>query len=186
LRAPTTTTRRVILAIYMTLDGVAEEPAWTRPYWNEDIANSNFGEIFTSDALLPGRVTYQGFVAAWPSMTDEAGFADRMHSLPKSVASTTQKEAQWNAALIPADVAEEVTRLKQQPGRDMPIYGSAKLVHTLMQHDLIAEYRLMVHPVVLGRGKRLVRDGSNATLKLVETKTFGSGVVALSYQQPAR
>lgn len=102
--------RGVVLSIYLTLDGVMQEPAWTRPYWNEDSAKFKFDELFASDALLPGRVTYQGFAAAWASMTDEAGFADRMNSLPKSVASTTLKEAQWNATLIPG------TSRKRSPG----------------------------------------------------------------------
>src|SRR5215212_1796191 len=178
--------RRVVLAMYVSLDGVVEEPAWTSEFWNDELAKYQYDQLFASDALLLGRVTYQGFAAAWPSMTDEAGFADRMNSLPKYVASTTLDDAEWNASLIKENVAEEVARLKQQPGQDILIYGSADLVHTLMQHDLIDEYRIWVHPIVLGSGKRLFRGGSDTTvLRLVDTKTFGSGVVVLSYQ-PAR
>ncbi len=134
-----------------------------------------------------GRVTYQGFAKAWPSMTDEQGFADRMNSLPKFVVSTTLKEVEWNnARLMKGNIVEEVSKLKQQPGQDILVSGSGELVHTLMQHDLIDEYRLMVHPVVLGSGKRLFRDGSDTTvLRLVDTKTFSSGVVVLTYQ-PAK
>ena len=118
-------------------------------------------------------------------MTDEAGFADRMNSLPKFVVSTTLEEPlEWNnSTLIKENVAEEVSRLKQQPGRDILIHGSADLVHTLMQHDLIDEYRIMVHPVVVGSGKRLFRDGSDTkVLSLAETRMLGPDVVVLSYQ----
>lgn len=174
--------RNIVATEYVTLDGVMEEPAWTAPYWNDEIAALKFAELFASDALLLGRVTYEGFATAWPSMTDEQGFADRMNSLPKYVASTTLQTATWNASLIKANVVEEVTRLKQQSGQDLLIYGSGALVHTLMQHNLIDAYRLLVYPVVLGSGKRLFRDASTATLKLVDTKTFSSGVIALTYQ----
>ena len=106
------------------------------------------------------------------------------NSLPKFVVSTTLKEVEWNnAKLMKGNIAEEVSKLKQQSGQDILIAGSGELVHTLMQHDLIDEYRLMVHPVVLGSGKRLFRDGTDTkVLKLIETKTFSSGVVLLSYQ----
>lgn len=178
--------RKVVATEYVSLDGVMEEPRWTTPYWNDEIAKFKFDELFASDALLLGRMTYQGFAKAWPSMTDEQGFADRMNSLPKYVASRTLDAAEWNAQLIKGDVADEVARLKQQPGQDLLIYGSGELVHTLMQHDLVDEYRLLVYPVVLGRGKRLFRDGSTATLNLVGTTTFSSGVVALIYHPAQR
>jgi dihydrofolate reductase len=175
--------RRVVLAMYVSLDGVVEEPAWTSEFWNDELAKYQYDQLFASDALLLGRVTYQGFAAAWPSMTDEAGFADRMNSLPKYVASTTLDDAEWNASLIKENVAEEVARLKQQPGQDILIYGSADLVHTLMQHDLIDEYRLMVFPVVLGSGKRLFQEGSGTkVLRLVDTKTTSTGVALLTYE----
>jgi dihydrofolate reductase len=174
---------KVVVTMFVSLDGVMEEPAWTMPYWNDEIAKFKLDELFATDAHLLGRVTYQGFAAAWPSRTDEAGFADRMNSLPKFVVSTTLEKVEWNnSRLIKENVAEEVSKLKQQPGQDILIAGSGTLVHTLMQHDLIDEYRLLVYPVVLGSGKRLFRDGSKATLKLVETKTFSSGVVLLRYQ----
>src|SRR5713226_2279308 len=185
--------RKVVVSEFVTLDGVMEDPGgaekfehggWTMPYGNEEIGKFKFDELFASDALLLGRVTYQGFAAAWPSRTDEAGFAERMNGLPKYVVSTTLEEVEWNnAKLIKGNVAEEVSKLKQQPGQDILIAGSGDLVHTLMQHDLIDEYRLMVHPVVLGSGKRLFRDGTDKkVLRLIDTKTFSSGVVILSYQ----
>jgi dihydrofolate reductase len=184
--------RKIIVSEFVSLDGVMEGPGpvdefklagWTMPYWNEEIGKSKFDELFASDTLLLGRVTYQGFAAAWPSRTDEAGFADRMNSLPKFVVSTTLQKVEWNnSRLIKENVAEEISKLKQQPGHDILIAGSGALVHTLMQHDLIDEYRLLVYPVVLGSGKRLFKDGSNTTLRLVETKTLSSGVVLLCYQ----
>jgi dihydrofolate reductase len=176
--------RRVIVSEFVSLDGVMEEPSWTFQFSSEEQQKFKFDELFASDALLLGRVTYQGFAAAWPSITDEEGFADRMNSLPKFVVSTTLEGVEWNnSSLIKENVAEEVARLKQQPGQDILIYGGGELVHTLMQHDLIDEYRIWVHPVVLGSGKRLFRDGSDTkVLRLVETKTFSSGVVVLAYQ----
>lgn len=176
--------RKVIASIYVTLDGVMEEPAWTMPFWNDELAKYAHEQLFASDALLLGRVTYQGFAAAWPSMTDDEGFADRMNSLPKFVVSGTLGEAVWNNAnLIRDNVAEEVSSLKQKPGQDILIYGSGELVGALMQHGLIDECRLWVFPTVLGNGKRLFREGSEAiALNLVETKTFRSGVVLLAYR----
>lgn len=131
-------------------------------------------------------MTYQGFAAAWPSMTDEAGFADRMNSLPKFVVSTTLEEVTWNAGLIKDNIVEHVSALKQQDGQDILIAGSAELVNTLMPDDLIDEYRLLTFPIVVGGGKRLFAEGSAATLQLVDTKTFSSGVVLLTYRPDNR
>jgi dihydrofolate reductase len=179
--------RKVVVSEFVTLDGVMEAPnEWQGPFWHDDMGKYKFDELFASDALLLGRVTYEGFAAAWPSITDEVGFADRMNSLPKFVASTTLKDPTWNAGVIKGDVAEEIARLKQQPGQDILVYGSADLMRTLMQHDLVDEYRLMVHPVVVGSGKRLFSEGGGTTaLQLVDTQTFPSGVIVLTYQ-PAR
>ena len=175
--------RKFIVTEFLTLDGVMEEPAWTAPYWNDEIAKFKYDELFGSDTLLLGRVTYQGFAAAWPSRTDEQGFADRMNGLPKFVVSTTLEKVEWNnSRLIKENIPEEVSRLKQQPGQNILIYGSGDLVQTLMQSDLIDEYWLLVYPIVLGSGKRLFQDGSKTTLSLKETKTFSSGVVVLCYQ----
>ena len=180
--------RKIIVSTYVSLDGVIEAPEkWSLKFWNDEHTKYAQDQLFASDALLMGRKVYEGFAASWPSRRNE--FADRMNSLPKYVVSTTLDEVEWNnSRLIKGNIAEEVSRLKQQPGQDILIAGSADLVHTLMQHDLIDEYRLMVHPVVVGSGKRLFRDGSDTkALRLVDTKTFGSGVVLLTYQpaQPA-
>ncbi len=177
--------RRVIASEFVSLDGVMEDPSWTFQFTSEEQGKFKFDELSVSDALLLGRLTYEGFAAAWPHMTEQYGeYADMMNGYPKYVVSTSLEEAEWNnSTLIKENVAEEVSRLKQQPGKDILIFGSGDLVNTLMQHDLIDEYRLMVFPVVVGSGKRLFKDGiETKVLRLVDTKTFGSGVVVLSYQ----
>jgi dihydrofolate reductase len=184
--------RKIFVTEFVSLDGVMEDPGgaekfvhggWTMPYWSDEIGKFKFDELLASDALLLGRVTYQGFAAAWPSRTDEAGFAQRMNSLPKYVVSTTLEKAEWsNSHLIKGNITKEVSKLKEQPGQDVLVAGSNRLVHTLMQHDLIDEYRLLVYPVVLGSGKHLFGDANKATLRLVETRRFSSGVVLLRYQ----
>ena len=185
--------RKVIVSEYVSLDGVMEDPGggegtehggWSFPFWSEEAAKFKFDELFACDALLLGRVTYQGFAKAWPSMTDEQGFADRMNSLPKYVVSTTlEVSLAWNnSRLIKGNIAEEVARLKQESGQDVLVFGSGTLTQTLLQYNLIDQYNLLVYPVVLGSGKRLFGDGSNVALKLVDTKPFSSGVVALTYQ----
>ncbi len=174
--------RKIVAAEYLTLDGVMEEPAWTAPYWSKDLSDLQHDLLFASDALLLGRITYEGFSKAWPGMKDEDGFAERINSLPKHVASTTLKELEWNASLIDGDVVEAVETLKQQKGANLLIYGSATLVQSLMQHGLIDEYRLMIHPLSLGAGKKLFAEGSEAKLKLVDTTVIATGVVVLTYQ----
>ncbi len=185
--------RNIIVSEFVSLDGVVEDPGgsekskhggWTWGYWNDEIGKFKLDEIFATGALLLGRVTYQGFAAAWPSMKDGQGFADRMNNLPKHVVSKTLEKLDWNnSRQIKGNIAEEVSKLKQQPGQDILIFGSSELVRELIQHDLIDEYRLLVYPVVLGSGKHLFGDESNKTLKLVETKPFSSGVVLLRYQR---
>lgn len=178
--------RNVIVSEYVTLDGVMEEPGtWSFPFWNEEASQFKFEELFAADALLLGRVTYQGFAKAWPTMTDTGEYGERMNSLPKYVASTTLTQVEWNARLLTGNVIEAVSKLKQEDGQDLLVFGSGDLVQTLRQHDLIDTYRLMVHPLILGRGKHLFRfreKSEQETLRLVETKTFSSGVLVLSYQ----
>jgi dihydrofolate reductase len=126
-------------------------------------------------------VTYQGFAAAWPESKDEG--AGQMNSVRKYVVSTTLDKAEWNnSTLIKANIVAELIKLKQQAGQDILVYGSATLVQTLIQHDLVDRYRLLVYPVVLGQGKRLFQEGTTATLKLVGTQSFSSGVAALLYE----
>ena len=185
--------RKVVVSEYVSLDGVFEDPGgaekfehggWTRAYWSDDIGKFKFNELFASDALLLGRITYQGFAAAWPAIKDEAGFADRMNNSPKYVVSTTLQKADWNNSQVINDrVAEQIAALKQQSGQDILVFGSAVLLQTLIAHDLVDQYNLLVYPVVLGSGKRLFKDGHYLTLKLVDTQPFASGVVALTYQR---
>ena len=176
----------------MTLDGVMEDPGgaektkhggWSHQFFNEEYMKYKHDELFASDALLLGRVTYQTFAAAWPSRTDAEGFAERMNSLPKFVVSTTLKNVEWNnSTLLRGNIPEEILKLKRQPGQDVLVAGSCTLVQTLMQHDLIDEFRLMVHPIVLGEGKRLFGEGTKQrALRLIETKIFKTGTVVLSF-----
>lgn len=185
--------RKLIASEFITLDGIMEEPGggdktefggWSFQFWNEEAEKYKYDELFSCDALLLGRVTYDGFAAAWPAMTDETGFADRMNSLPKYVVSTTLEEAQWNnSILIKENVIEEVKKLKQQSGQNIVIHGSGDLISTLMKHNLIDEYHLMVHPIIVGGGKRLFKKGMDQkSLKLIDTKSFKTGVVVLVYQ----
>ena len=178
--------RKVIVSEFLTLDGVMEaSEQWQPPYVSEDVAEEIRADIHASEALLLGRVTYEIFAAYWPSQTNnELGIADKLNSEPKFVASSTLDKAEWNnSTLIKGNVVEEIRKLKQQPGGDIRIIGSATLVQSLMKEDLIDEFRLMVHPLILGRGKRLFNDGIETTgLKCVEAKAFSSGVVLLRYQ----
>lgn len=176
--------RRVVAAEYVSLDGVMENPAWTGPFFNDELAKFQNDQLFRSDALLLGRVTYQGFAASWPAMEETEGdFAVRMNTLPKHVATTTLRSLEWNASPIQGDVPTAVAELKRQPGDDILIYGSCELVRTLAQRNLIDEYRLMVNPVIVGKGKRLFDGVSDVpALKLTDTVTTSTGVVALVYE----
>jgi dihydrofolate reductase len=177
--------RKVVVSEFVSLDGVMEDPQWTFQFGSEEQQKFKFDELKASDALLLGRVTYDGFAAAWPHMIEQTGeYGEMMNGYPKYVVSTTLEKVEWNnSRLIKGNIAEEVSKLKQLPGKDILVFGSCGLVHTLMQHDLIDEYRLMVFPVVLGSGKRLFGDGiDKKVLRLAETKTFSSGVVVLTYR----
>jgi len=176
--------RKLVVTEFVTLDGVVAEPQeWSFPYWTEEIGKFKYDEHFASDALLLGRVTYEGFAAAWPTRTDEQGFAERMNSLPKYVVSTTLNKLEWNNShLIKENVPEEVAKLKQQAGMDIVVHGCPTLLQTLMQHDLVDEYHLLIYPIILGKGKRLFTDGTSASLRLTESKSFSSGVTLLRYE----
>ena len=177
--------RKIIVTEYLTLDGVFEEPGhWSFDFWSEEAAQYKHDELFSSDAQLLGRVTYEGFAQAWPTMEGTGDFGELMNSMPKYVVSTTLKNAAWNnTTILSNNVVEEITKLKEQSGQHILVAGSGKLVQTLMHHDLVDEYRLMVYPLILGIGKRLFPEGAAALkLQLVETKPFRSGVVVLTYQ----
>ena len=173
--------RKIIVSEYVTLDGVMEEPGtWSFPFWNEEASQFKFDELFESSALLMGRVTYQGFAKAWPTRTDTGAYGERMNSLPKYVVSTSLAEVTWNASLIKDHIAEEVSKLKQESGQDVLVFGSGELVHTLMQHDLIDEYRLYLRPVVLGKGTPFFA-GPRPPLRLVSSDRVGEDAVRLTY-----
>jgi dihydrofolate reductase len=189
--------RKLIVTEFVSVDGVMEAPGGEEGYkhtgWvlaaGQDPGQLKYklDEVLAADAQLLGRVTYEGFAAAWPERSGE--FADKMNSMPKYVASSTLKEPlEWNnSTLLAGDVAEEVSRLKQGEGGDILVAGSRTLVQTLMKHDLIDELRLMVFPVVLGSGRRLFPDDAadKTPLKLVDSKVFDSGTAVHTYH-PAR
>jgi dihydrofolate reductase len=175
--------RKLIVSENMTLDGVIESPDLS--YESEDMTEVVQEQMMAADALLLGRVTYEEFAAYWPFQTDnELGIADYINNVAKFVVSSTLVKTDWhNTTIISRNVPEEITKLKQQGGKDIVVTGSAMLVQSLMRDNLIDEYRLFAAPIVAGHGKRLFPDSID-TLKLrhVETKTFSSGVVLLRYQ----
>jgi dihydrofolate reductase len=176
---------KVVVSEYVTVDGVFEDlEKWHFDFWHDDIAKYKLDELFASDALLMGRVTYEVFAATWPEQTDEEGFADRMNSLPKYVVSTTLKEAAWNnSTVIGADVPDAIAKLRQDGDETLLLGGSGQLANTLIEHDLVDELRLLVHPVVFGRGRRLFdREVDARKLKLTGSTSFATGVVALHYE----
>jgi len=176
--------RKVVASTYITLDGYIDEPGrWSFPFWSDESAQFKAQELFASDALLLGRITYEGFAAAWPTMEGTGEFGQKVNEIPKHVASRTLKSAAWNATIIEGDVAAEVRRFKQEDGGDLLIGGSGQLVDFLTWHDLIDEYRLMVYPLVLGDGtKRLFTTVRNRSFSLIETMSLPKGVVVLTYQ----
>jgi dihydrofolate reductase len=178
--------RKMVVAEFITRDGVMEAPEeWQPAYVSDDVAEEIQGAIHAAEASLFGRATYEMFAAYWPLQThNEFGIADKLSSQPKYVVSSTLEKVEWNnSTLIQGNLAEEFRHLKQQHGGDIRLVGSATLVQPLMKVGLIDEYWLLVHPLVLGRGKRLFDDGMKPTaLKLLEVKGFSSGVVLLRYQ----
>jgi len=186
--------RRLIVSEFLTLDGVIEAPgfeehragrnAWALRLSDEEMQRVNLEQVASAGALLLGRVTFQIFAAFWPSARGDDRFTKRMNDIPKYVVSTSLKEVEWsNSTLLSGNLDTEVRALKGQPGGDIVVIGSADLVADLMKHDLVDEYRFMIFPVVLGIGKRLFRDQADMRhLRLVGSRTFGSGVVQLTYQ----
>ena len=183
---------KLIVSEFVTLDGVMEAPGgeeghphtgWVFDFMGPEQERFKLDEVLAAEAQLLGRVTYEGFAAAWPARSGE--FADKMNGMPKFVASTTLEDLAWsNSTLIRGDVAEAVAELKRQEGGPILVAGSCTLVHTLMRHDLVDEYRLMVFPVVLGSGKRLFPETPDKTvLQLAATQAFSSGVVVHTYER---
>jgi dihydrofolate reductase len=185
---------RIVATEFVSLDGVMEDPGGAESFkhggWTFEIDRGEegdrfkLGELLEAEAQLLGRVTYEGFAAAWPTMEDEVGFAEKMNSMPKYVVSSTLQTADWdNSTILSGDFAEEIAKLKQEVDGVILIAGSATLVQGLVEHDLLDELRLMVFPVLLGEGKRLFGDVSEKKpLRLVDSKTLGDGVVLLTYE----
>jgi dihydrofolate reductase len=182
--------RKVIVEAEVSLDGVLGGE--NVDFWNQifafhsaDVTTYLDDLLFMPDALLMGQKTYQFFAQVWP--TRQGKGADRINSMPKYVASRTLKEPlQWNAALIKGDTAEQIRRLKQEPGKSLLQYGVGELTHTMLKHGLVDELRILVFPFAFGEGPRIFEHMGVTTLNLLDTKTFSSGVVALHYQpQPS-
>jgi dihydrofolate reductase len=190
--------RKIIVSEFVSLDGVMQAPGgveedteggfghggWTGPYWHDDIGAHILQELNQSDTLLLGRKTWQTHAEAFEPTPAGDPFADVLNNLRKYVVSTTLKSAgAWrNSTIIRENVVDEIRKLKAQPGKDIYVDGSSVLVHTLAQSDLVDEYSLLVFPIVLGSGKRVFPDGFYAALRLIETKSFPSGVTLLRLQ----
>jgi dihydrofolate reductase len=190
---------RITLHTFLTLDGVMQAPGgpdedpdghfphggWSFPYGDENFGATMAGWFADADAFLLGRKTYQIFSSHWPKITDpDNPIATKLNTLPKYVASTTLGSVDWtNSSLLGGDVAAEVRKLKERPGNELQVHGSGGLAQTLIEHDLVDEYRLLTFPVHLGSGKKLFRDGARpAALRLVSTQATGSGVVVATYE----
>jgi dihydrofolate reductase len=173
--------RKLVESTFVTLDGVISSPQdWSPPYWDEEHEAYASKLLFGADALLLGRATFESFAEAWPQRSG-SDYIDRINAMPKYVASRTLTDATWNATVIDGDVAEEVGRLKEEPGEAILKFGTGELDRTLLAHGLIDELHFWVFPVLAGAGDRLI-DGIEVThLQLVETTRFGSGIVVLVY-----
>jgi len=177
---------RLVATEYLSLDGVFEEPGhWSFPYFDDQAAHFKSDELDATDAQLLGRLTYEGFAKAWPAMEGTGDFGVKMNAMPKYVVTSTLKHLEWSGSRrIDGDLDEEVRKLKAQPGRDLLLAGSGELFRALTRAGLIDVYRFVVHPVILGSGKRLFTDDTpKRDLKLIDTKTFSKGIVVLEYER---
>ena len=178
--------RKIAAGLFVPLDGVVESPEqWTGPYFNDQVGQAVGALMAANDAMLLGRTTYEGFAAAFGGQS--GGMADQMNNTPKFVVSSTLTSADWqNSTLISGDVAEQISRLKQQPGRNIGMSGSSTLVSWLLRQGLLDQLDLLVFPVVIGSGKRLFSEpDGQVPLTLTGSESFGTGVVHLSYEPAA-
>jgi dihydrofolate reductase len=176
------TVRKLIESTLISADGVVGDPQlWAMEYRDAEVEKDALERLGDADAMLLGRGTYQVFAATWPGQVGE--FADRMNSIRKYVFSSTLDKADWNnTVIVSGDVTAEVSRLKQQDGQSLALYGHGLLAQTLLEHGLVDELRLSIHPVLAGRGQLMFRESAKTPLKLFAAKTLGTGVVVLSYQ----
>lgn len=180
---------RIVVTEFVSLDGVMEDPGgaegsrhggWTMPYWNDEVAAFKKEELDVAEGMLLGRVTYDGFAAAWPTMTDE--FADRMNGIAKYVVTSRQGALTWNnSTRLEGDVSAAVGTLKEQVEGNILVAGSATLVRELARKGLVDEYRLVVYPIVLGDGKRLFGDDSYSKLDLTFEQRTSTGALLVTY-----
>jgi dihydrofolate reductase len=173
---------RLVATEYVTLDGVFEEPGqWSHPFFDDEAGQFKWAELEAADAQLLGRKTYEGFAAAWPTMEGTGDFGVKMNTMPKYVVSSTLTNPTWSGTtVLSGDFMSTIRELKQRPGQDLLLAGSGQLFNGLMKENLIDVYRLMVHPIVLGKGPRLFADGEGRhTLDLVDVKRFSKGIVVL-------
>jgi dihydrofolate reductase len=191
--------RKLVVGTFMTLDGVVQAPGapnedqeggfthggWTVPFFDDQLGQVMVELTGRSEALLLGRKTYEGFAASWPMLGDDDPIAAKLNHVPKYVASRTLKTAEWaNTTILSGDVAEEVAKLKETPGGEIHVSGSGNLVQTLLRHDLVDEFVLLVFPVVVGAGKRLFGEGTlPRTLELADTTTMKTGVTVSTYRR---
>jgi dihydrofolate reductase len=184
--------RKLVVSEWLSLDGVFDADTmkeWFHPYNSKDRQERITALVLASDAFLFGRVTYEMLAGYWPKVKNndngDLEVGSRLNSSPKYVVSSTLKQAEWsNSTIINKSALKEITNLKQQPGHNILVFGSATLVESLMDADLVDEYRLLVHPIIMGSGKRAFKDGMATTkLKLGETTTLSSGVISLCYQR---
>ena len=189
---------KLVVSEFLTLDGVMQGPGdsnedrsggfdqggWQLPFFDDVFGRTIMDGFANSGGFLLGRTTYEIFAAYWPNQSADDALAGTMNHLPKYVVSTTlQEPLGWqNSTLISGNVADEIAKLKDQPGKEIQVIGSGELVQTLIRHELVDEYRLMIHPIVLGKGKRLFREGgTGARLRLVDSKPTTTGVLLLTY-----
>ena len=178
---------KVVSWLFISLDGVVEAPdQWQFDVFDEDMGAAITSQMEAEDAILMGRVTYQAFASYWPTSTEEP-FASHINQTPKYVVSTTLDRAEWGKwdppTLIKGNLAKEINKLKKQSGKNIGVSGSPMLVRSLLREDLLDELQLLIHPVVVGRGKRLFTDDVDLKkLQLVDSKVTSKGVAILSYQ----
>jgi len=174
---------KLVVTEFVALDGVMEDPhLWQGPFWNDEQGKYKTAELDATEAMLLGRKTYDGFAAAWPQRKGDP-FADKFNGLPKFVVSKRLSNPTWeNTTVINGVLADEIARLKKKYKGDIVVHGSQNLLQQLVNQNLVDEYHLLVYPIVIGKGKRVFDEGTTTKLKLVDSKQFKTGAMALTYQ----